>query len=93
MDRATVPLKPIVPHRTSFLATRAYLEVAEISVPPSLPISSDYEFDSVIAPYASLLPPPQPKVSLPDESLLLEMESKGLPRASRPKKDEFAGLY
>lgn len=60
---------------------------------PSLPLSSDYEFDSVIAPYASLLPPSQPKVSLPDESLLLEMESKGLPSTSRPKKDAFAGLY
>ena len=61
----------------------------------ALPLSSDHEFDTVIAPYASLLPPSQPKIFIPDESLLVQMESKGLPSVSRPKvqKDEFAGLY
>lgn len=51
------------------------------------------EFDAIVAPYASLLPPPQPKVSIPDASLLAEIESKGLPPVSRPTKDEYAGLY
>lgn len=62
---------------------------------PALPLSSDHEFDAVLAPYASLLPPSQPKVFIPEESLLAEMESKGIPPVSRPKvqKDEFAGLY
>ncbi|WWD19221.1 hypothetical protein CI109_103679 [Kwoniella shandongensis] len=58
--------------------------------PTPLPLSSDAEFDSVISPYTTLLPPPQPDVVLPDLETLAETESKGLTGA---KKDEWAGLY
>ncbi|ODN83617.1 hypothetical protein L202_01719 [Cryptococcus amylolentus CBS 6039] len=49
-----------------------------------LPRSDDFEFDAILAPYASLLPAPKPSVKLPSEDDL---------KAAAPKKDEFAGLY
>lgn len=98
MGRASAPSKPIVPHSTSpscvWIWHGAGADI--VAAPPTLPLSSDHEFDSVIADYASLLPPSQPKVSLPDISLLAEMESQGaapVASLSRPKKDDFAGLY
>jgi hypothetical protein len=50
-----------------------------------LPLSSDAEFDAILAPYASLLPPPQPKQALPTLDVL-----QGGKTAA---KDEFAGLW
>ncbi|KAK1927287.1 pyruvate dehydrogenase protein x component mitochondrial precursor [Papiliotrema laurentii] len=47
-----------------------------------LPLSQDALFDSILAPYASLLPPAQPKVSIPSPEQL-----------EAPKKDEWAGLW
>jgi hypothetical protein len=47
----------------------------------STPIS---DFDSVLADYAALLPPPQPAVAIPEKQQLTE------PVAGN---DEFAGLY
>ncbi|KAK6910836.1 hypothetical protein I203_104870 [Kwoniella mangroviensis CBS 8507] len=58
----------------------------------SLPLSSDYEFDSIISPYASLLPPPKPQVNIPSADKLAEIESAGL-SGKGAKKDEWAGLF
>ncbi|WVW85436.1 hypothetical protein I302_107474 [Kwoniella bestiolae CBS 10118] len=58
----------------------------------ALPLSSDYEFDSIISPYASLLPPPKPQVNIPSADKLAEIESTGL-GGSPAKKDEWAGLF
>ncbi|KAK8854638.1 hypothetical protein IAR55_003377 [Kwoniella newhampshirensis] len=58
--------------------------------PSPLPLSLDSEFDSIIAPYTTLLPPPQPDVALPGLVALAASESKGL---GGVQKDEFAGLY
>ncbi|RSH82283.1 hypothetical protein EHS25_005993 [Saitozyma podzolica] len=55
----------------------------------SLPLSSDYEFDAILAPYASLLPPPKPAVGIPGREALAAMESKGV----GAKQDEWAGLF
>ncbi|ADV23611.1 Pyruvate dehydrogenase protein x component, mitochondrial precursor, putative [Cryptococcus gattii WM276] len=54
-----------------------------------LPRSSDFEFDSILAPYAALLPSPQPKVMIPSRDQLLSSEG----HLAHPKKDAFAGLY
>jgi hypothetical protein len=53
-----------------------------------LPLSTDAEFDAILAPYAALLPPPKPSVPIPERDALIAMESKGL----GGKKDEWAGL-
>jgi len=87
MEKATVPSTPIL-HSTSPFH---YLLDFEIDKIDSLPTSDP--FDAVLAPYTSLLPPAQPNVTLPDVDLLVEMESRGVPAAGRPKKDEWAGLY
>ncbi|KIR41764.1 pyruvate dehydrogenase X component [Cryptococcus deuterogattii 99/473] len=54
-----------------------------------LPRSSDFEFDSILAPYAALLPSPQPKVKIPSRDELLSSEG----HLAHPKQDAFAGLY
>ncbi|KIR67926.1 pyruvate dehydrogenase X component [Cryptococcus bacillisporus CA1873] len=54
-----------------------------------LPRSSDFEFDSILAPYAALLPSPQPDVMIPSRDQLLSSEG----HLAHPKKDAFAGLY
>lgn len=54
-----------------------------------LPRSSDFEFDSILAPYGALLPSPQPEVTIPSRAELESSEG----HLARPKRDEFAGLY
>lgn len=54
-----------------------------------LPRSSDFEFDSILAPYAALLPSPQPEIKIPSRDELLSSEG----HLAHPKKDAFAGLY
>ncbi|KAE8541949.1 hypothetical protein D1P53_002123 [Cryptococcus gattii VGV] len=54
-----------------------------------LPRSSDFEFDSILAPYATLLPSPQPEIKIPSRDELLSSEG----HLAHPKKDAFAGLY
>jgi len=76
MTKATRPAQPIIPQ--SKLPTRIALTPAS----DPLPLSSDHDFDSILAPYASLLPPPQPKMSIPSPEVL-----------SQPKQDEWAGLW
>ncbi|KAL7422457.1 pyridoxine biosynthesis protein [Cryptotrichosporon argae] len=49
-----------------------------------LPRSLDKDFDDILAPYAALLPAPQPAVTIPD---LAALASKSTPA------DEYAGLY
>ncbi|OCF32721.1 pyruvate dehydrogenase X component [Kwoniella heveanensis BCC8398] len=56
--------------------------------PTPLPRSSDAEFDSILAPYASLLPAPKPRVDIPSADKLAEIESQG-----GKKSDEWAGLF
>lgn len=59
------------------------------AAPTSLPLSSDAEFDAMLAPYAALLPPPKPAVPIPSAEMLVEMESNGL----GGRRDEWAGLF
>ncbi|ORY35696.1 hypothetical protein BCR39DRAFT_511548 [Naematelia encephala] len=54
-----------------------------------LPLSPDAEFDSILSPYSTLLPSPQPSVSIPGPDALKAMEGKG----PSTKKDEWAGLF
>lgn len=54
-----------------------------VPAPSSLPLSQDAIFDSILEPYASLLPPSQPRVNLPTIDQLAE----------QPKKDEWDGLF
>ncbi|WVQ79724.1 hypothetical protein IAT38_001824 [Cryptococcus sp. DSM 104549] len=58
---------------------------------PTLPLSSDAAFDDILSPYASLLPAPQPEVSIPGEAALKATESQG--SVGEKKKDEWAGLW
>ncbi|WRT68576.1 uncharacterized protein IL334_005554 [Kwoniella shivajii] len=57
----------------------------------SLPLSSDAEFDSILSPYSSLLSAPKPRVDIPSQAELKDIESTG--SAVAPKKDEWAGLF
>ncbi|AFR96732.2 pyruvate dehydrogenase X component [Cryptococcus neoformans C23] len=54
-----------------------------------LPRSPDFEFDSILAPYAALLPSPQPEVKIPSKDELASSEG----HLAHPRKDQFAGLY
>jgi len=64
----------------------------------SLPLSTDADFDALLAPYHSLLPAPQPQIRLPTRDTLAELESAGSAKlgvesiAQVPKQDEWAGL-
>ncbi|KAK4689160.1 hypothetical protein P7C73_g934, partial [Tremellales sp. Uapishka_1] len=55
-----------------------------------LPLSTDAAFDSVLADYAKLLPPPQPAVTIPSLSRLAALEGHA---KTAGKKDEWAGLF
>ncbi|WVO14520.1 hypothetical protein L204_102155 [Cryptococcus depauperatus] len=54
-----------------------------------LPHSDDYEFDSILAPYGSLLPEPGPHVAIPDRKTLQASEG----HLHNAKKDEWTGIY
>ncbi|WWC71398.1 uncharacterized protein I206_105353 [Kwoniella pini CBS 10737] len=72
-------------------ATEPPKPVVEHSQTP--PLSSDYEFDSIISPYASLLPPQKPNVNIPSADKLAAIESTGSAVSPSAKKDEWAGLF
>lgn len=76
MAGATGPAHGIIHHEPTQLA-------------PQLARSSDFEFDSILAPYAALLPSPQPDVMIPSRDQLLSSQG----HSAHPKKDMFAGLY
>ncbi|ORX38357.1 hypothetical protein BD324DRAFT_588688 [Kockovaella imperatae] len=57
-------------------------------VSTNLPLSLDAEFDALLAPYHSLLPPPQPQIPIPSREQLVDVQSIG----QSSKRDEWAGL-
>lgn len=80
MAKATQPTAPIIPKSELGDAEGS---IKLISATNPLPLSSDAEFDSILAPYTSLLPPAQPNVTLPSPETLQQPSSR----------DEWAGLY
>ena len=70
------------------LLYKSFNELIRDVAPRNLPLSPDSEFDVLLAPYASLLPPPQPRVSLPTRDQVVQLESVG----QTSRKDEWAGL-
>ena len=64
--------------RFAFTPLSIYLTPAQ-----SPPLSADADFDEILAPYASLLPPSQPNVQIPDPASIPQ---------DKAKVDEWAGL-
>jgi len=69
--------------------------VPHVSTP--LPLSSDAQFDDILAPYSSLMPPPQPKLTLPTADVLAEMGAhashSSTTRARASKQDDIESLF